>query len=66
MKQRKRTAGDGQPQQEDAEALELVSHGTGAAADAECEPAVGGGVADRGQRQGQEVGRLRARRTAAA
>ena len=55
-----RSAGDRQSQQEHAEALELMPDNVFAPAHTEGQPPVGRGVGDRGDRQRQEVGDLRA------
>ena len=56
-------AGQAQAEAEDDQSLELVS-GRARAADAEGEAAVGGGVGDRGDQQGEQVRALRAQRAA--
>ena len=54
-----RAAGDRQRDAEDDETLDVVARDLRTPADTEREPPVGGGVADRGEQQGDEVRRLR-------
>ena len=55
-----RTAGDRECDAEDGESLQLVASDATGAADAECEPTVGGGVGDGGQQQRKKIRGLRA------
>ena len=58
MQDGQRAGGQGQPDAERDQALDLVPGGVRAAGDAECHAPVGGGVRDRGHQQADHVGGL--------